>query len=70
MRRTTKAHREMPHAQLVRAEDDVRGVIWPERHRDYLSDTPLATRSWNQGDPVEPGAIFTKQDLDRVVTSR
>ena len=20
----------------------VRGVIWPERHRDYLSDTPLA----------------------------
>ena len=23
------------------AEDDVRGVIWPERHRDYLSDTPL-----------------------------
>ena len=27
------------------AEDDVRDVVWPERHRDYLSDTPLV-RMW------------------------
>ena len=36
------------------AEDDVRGVIWPERHRDYLSDTPLGpyTRRWRAGHPT------------------